>query len=173
VCGYFLSLGCMRESRCTFLCSPRVALKILVYGLAQNTVLHLYGASKSEMLKCGRRSFFCPWLYGCLGPYCWRRTRRRWNWVLAEPGWIEVGMTCILIVSNWRRRLSPQGDCGVDMTCLYMVILTAPVTDRRWIGSVIGLDLVGEVELHVPAGVWCASSAHLRQIHKYLPLQNY
>jgi hypothetical protein len=33
-----------------------------------------------------------------------------------------------------------------------MVILAAPVTDRRWIGSVIGLDLVGEVELHVPAG---------------------
>jgi len=33
-----------------------------------------------------------------------------------------------------------------------MVILAAPVTDIRWIGSVIGLDLVGEVELHVPAG---------------------
>jgi hypothetical protein len=53
-----------------------------------------------------------------------------------------------------------------------MVILTAPVTDGRWIGSAIGLDLGGEVELHVPAG-WCASSAHLRRIHKYLPLQNY
>ena len=33
-----------------------------------------------------------------------------------------------------------------------MVILAAPVTDIRWIGSVIGLDLVGEVKLHVPAG---------------------
>lgn len=41
-----------------------------------------------------------------------------------------------------------KGDCGVEITCLYMVILAAPVTDRRWIGSVIGLDLVGEVELH-------------------------
>jgi hypothetical protein len=37
-----------RESRCTLLCSPRVALKILVYEHAQNTVLHLYGASKSQ-----------------------------------------------------------------------------------------------------------------------------
>jgi hypothetical protein len=45
-----------------------------------------------------------------------------------------------------------KGDCGVEITCLYMVILAAPVTDRWCIGSVIGLDLVGEVELHVPAG---------------------
>ena len=45
-----------------------------------------------------------------------------------------------------------KGDGGVEITCLYMVILAAPVTDIRWIGSVIGLDLVGEVELHVPAG---------------------
>jgi hypothetical protein len=37
-----------------------LALKILVYELAQTTVMHLYCASKSEMLKCGRRSFFCP-----------------------------------------------------------------------------------------------------------------
>ena len=49
-----------------------------------------------------------------------------------------------------------------------MVILAAPVTDIRWIGSVIGLDLVGEVELHVPAGV--VSSDRLR---KYHPLPNY
>ena len=33
-----------------------------------------------------------------------------------------------------------------------MITLAAPVTNIRWIGSVIGLDLVGEVELHVPAG---------------------
>jgi general stress protein CsbA len=33
-----------------------------------------------------------------------------------------------------------------------MVILAAPVTGIRWIGSVIGLDLVGEMEFHVPAG---------------------
>ena len=45
---------------------------------------------------------------------------------------------------GWLRK----GDCGVEIRCLYMVILAAPVTDRRWIGSVIGLDLVGEVELH-------------------------
>jgi hypothetical protein len=45
-----------------------------------------------------------------------------------------------------------KGDCGVEITCLYMITLAAPVTDRRWIGSVIGLDLVGEVGLHVPAG---------------------
>ena len=44
------------------------------------------------------------------------------------------------------------GDGGVEITCLYLVILAAPVTDIRWIGSVIGLDLVEEVELHVPAG---------------------
>jgi hypothetical protein len=49
------------------LCIPRVALKILVYEHAHNTVLHLCGASISqEMLKCGRRNFVYPWSYGCL-----------------------------------------------------------------------------------------------------------
>jgi hypothetical protein len=65
-----------------------------------------------------------------------------------------------------------KGDCGVEITCLYMVILAAPVTDRRWIGSVIGLDLVGEVELHVPAGVDGISKSHLRRIRKYQPRPN-
>ena len=64
------------------------------------------------------------------------------------------------------------GDGGVEITCLYKVILAAPVTDIvRWIGSVIGLDLVGEVELHVPAGV--VSSDRLQQICRYHPLPNY
>ena len=45
------------------------------------------------------------------------------------------------------------GDGVVDITCLYMVILATPVTNIRWIGSVIGLDLVGEVEFHVSAGL--------------------
>jgi hypothetical protein len=45
-----------------------------------------------------------------------------------------------------------KGDCGVEITCLYTVILAAPVTNRQWIGRGIGLDLVGEVGLHVPAG---------------------
>jgi hypothetical protein len=51
-------------------------------------------------------------------------------------------VTCILDVSKWRRSCLQQGDGGVEITCLYMVILAAPVTNRRWIGSVIGLDLV-------------------------------
>ena len=56
-----------------------------------------------------------------------------------------------------------------------MVILAAPVTDRQWIGSVIGLDLVEG------GGVTCAgqsvggvtSSDRLLQIRKYPPLPNY
>ena len=28
-------------------------------------------ADLHEMLGCGRRSFFCPWLYGCRCPCCW------------------------------------------------------------------------------------------------------
>ena len=56
-----------------------------------------------------------------------------------------------------------------------MVILAAPVTDRQWIGSVIGLDLVEG------GGVTCAgqsvggvtSSDCLLQICKYPPLPNY
>ena len=52
-----------------------------------------------------------------------------------------------------------------------MVILATPVTDIRWIGSVIGLDLVGEVEFHMLAGV--VSSDRLPQIRRYRPLPNY
>jgi hypothetical protein len=140
---YFSSLGCTRESRCTFLCIPRVALKNWCMSLPRIPYCTCV-VPANLMLKCGRRSFFCPWSYGCLGPYCWRRTIRRWSWVLAEPGWIEIGVTCILLVSNLEEMAisTSEGDCGVDITCLYMVILAAPVTDRRWNGSVIGLDLV-------------------------------
>jgi hypothetical protein len=48
-----------------------------------------------------------------------------------------------------------------------MVILAAPVTNIQWIGSVIGLDLVGEVEILVPAGVGGISKNHLLQSCKY------
>jgi hypothetical protein len=84
-------------------------------------------------------------------------------------------VTCILDVSKWRRSCLQQGDGGVEITCLYMVILAAPVTDRRWIGSVIGLDLVEG------SGITCAgrsvgsvaSNNRLLQICKYPPLPNY
>jgi hypothetical protein len=58
-----------------------------------------------------------------------------------------------------------HGDGDVEITSLYMVILAAPVTDRRWIGSVIGLDLV---EGGGVGGV--ASNDRLLQIRKYPPL---
>jgi hypothetical protein len=48
-----------------------------------------------------------------------------------------------------------------------MVILAAPVTNIQWIGSVIGLDLVGEVEILVPAGVGGISKNHLLRSCKY------
>jgi hypothetical protein len=84
-------------------------------------------------------------------------------------------VTCILDVSKWRRSCLHQGNGGVEITCLYMVILAAPVTDRRWSGSVIGLDLVERV------GITCAgrsvggvaSNNRLLQICKYPPLPNY
>ena len=84
-------------------------------------------------------------------------------------------MTCILNVSKWRRRCLQKGDSSVEITCLYMVILAAPVTNRQWIGSVNGLDLVEG------GGVTCAgqsvggvtSSDRLLQIRKYPPLPNY
>ena len=48
MCGKVLAVPCCtQESCCTLLCSPRVALKILVYEHAQTTLMHLYGASKS------------------------------------------------------------------------------------------------------------------------------
>jgi hypothetical protein len=152
---YFLSLGCTRESRCTLLCSPRVALKLLVYEHAQNTVLHLYGTSKShEMLKCGRRNFFCPWSYGCLGPYCWRLQEGAgigyWLSRLSQGGSRLECPACYMCLKGGDSCLH-KGDCGVEITCLYMITLAAPVTNRRLIGSVIGLDLVGKVEIHVPA----------------------
>jgi len=69
-----------------------------------------------------------------------------------------------------------QGDGGVEITsCLYMVILAAPVTDRRWIGSVIGLDLVegGGINCDGRSVEGVASSDRLLQIRKYPPLPNY
>ena len=48
MCGKVLAVPCCTpESRCTLLCIPRVALKILVYEHAQSTLMHLYGASNS------------------------------------------------------------------------------------------------------------------------------
>jgi hypothetical protein len=68
-----------------------------------------------------------------------------------------------------------QGDGSVEITCLYMVILAAPVTDRRWIGSVIGLDLVegGGITCAGRSVGGVASSDRLLQICKYPPLPNY
>ena len=51
---------------------------------------------------------------------------------------------------------------GVEITCLYMVILAAPVTDRQWIGSVIGLDLVERGGVTLPDSLYllfCCSVA--------------
>jgi hypothetical protein len=45
-----------------------------------------------------------------------------------------------------------NGDGGVEIACLYMVIVAASVTNIRWIRSVMGLDCVGKMGLHVPAG---------------------
>jgi hypothetical protein len=82
-------------------------------------------------------------------------------------------VTCMLDVStNEGDGCLHKGDCDVEITCLYMVILAAPITNRRWIGNGIGLDLVGEVELHVPAGVDGISRNHLRQIRKSQPHPN-
>jgi hypothetical protein len=48
MCGKVRSVPCCpRESRCTLLCIPCVALEILVYGHAHNNLLPLYGASRS------------------------------------------------------------------------------------------------------------------------------
>ena len=68
-----------------------------------------------------------------------------------------------------------KGDCGVEITCLYMVILAAPVTDRQWIGSVIGLDLVerGGVTFAGQSVGGITSSDRLLRIRKYPPLPNY
>jgi hypothetical protein len=79
----------------------------------------------------------------------------------------------MLDVSKWRRRLSPQRRlrCRDNMS-IHGLQVAAPVTDRRWIGSGIGLDLVGEVELHVPAGVDGISKNHLWRIRKYQPRPN-
>ena len=63
----------------------------------------------------------------------------------------------------------------VGIICLYMVILAAPVTDRQWIGSVIGLDLVegGGVTFAGQSVGGVTSSDRLLQICKYPPLPNY
>ena len=56
-----------------------------------------------------------------------------------------------------------------------MVILAAPVTDRQWIGSVIGLDLVerGGVTFAGQSVGGVTSSDHLLPIRKYPPLPNH
>ena len=68
-----------------------------------------------------------------------------------------------------------KGDCGVEITCLYMVILAEPVTDKQWIGSVIGLDLVegGRVTCAGQSVGGVTSSDRLLRIRKYPPLPNY
>jgi hypothetical protein len=43
------------------------------------------------------------------------------------------------------------GDGCVEMTCLYMVILAASVTNSWQVGHLVGLYLAGEVELRVQA----------------------
>ena len=56
-----------------------------------------------------------------------------------------------------------------------MAILAAPVTDRQWIGSVIGLDLVerGGVTIAGQSVGGVTSSDRLLRIRKYPPLPNY
>ena len=51
------------------------------------------------------------------------------------------------------------GDCGVEITCLYMIILAAPVTDIRYVGSWIGRSRGNAYEGRIVV----ASKSHLRQ----------